>query len=82
VQGGELTEEHVKLLTGDGGRLVIDLSDPLLAFRFGEPREFIDSSDWTVEQLHASSLIITFPPPFPSLCEEEIRNVCLMELVE
>lgn len=55
----------VSLVTGDGGRIEVDISEPEIEYRYSEPRElpeFALKHELTEEQQLASSLMVLFPP--------------------
>ncbi len=64
-----LSAGNVGLSTSDGGRIVVDFSDPELVFKYSEAREFpeiVEGWGLTAEQCLASSLMFLFPVRFPS----------------
>jgi hypothetical protein len=59
-----VTDESVGLTTSDGGRIVVDISEPGTAFKYAERRELPKLAErfgLTGEQLFAPSITMLFP---------------------
>jgi hypothetical protein len=62
---GFVSDETVGLITSDGGKVVVGLSEEGTKFKYSEMREFSELArklDLTPEQRFASSLMLMFPP--------------------
>jgi hypothetical protein len=87
---GLLSEDgKVGLVTSDGGRIVVDLSEPGAEFKYAEPREFPDTAaslGLSAAQRIASSVTLVFPPREDSDSEgsdtPSPEVVTLIELVD
>ncbi len=81
-QIGLISDESIGLVTVDGGKLVIDISESGVEFRYSEPREFPvigKKFGLTAEQQFASGVTIFFPA---ETVDEEEECLHLSELIE
>lgn len=84
---GYISNEIVGLVTEDGGKLAIDVSEPEVEFRYSEPREFpaiAEKLGLSIEQQFASGLTIYFPRSFFVEGEEteDLEMLHLSELIK
>ena len=88
---GLVEDARVELVTSDGGRIAVVLSDPGINFKYAEPREFPEmgaSSEMTAGQQFSSIIGVLFPrrilADFPDDTEDvsEAESLMLMELIK
>lgn len=84
-------DTRVELVTSDGGRIAVVLSDPGIDFKYAEPREFPEigaSSEMTAGQQFSSIIAVRFPRriladlPADTVDVSEAESFMFMELID
>jgi hypothetical protein len=81
-----VSDSTIGLVTIDGGKIEVDISEPGTEFKYAQPRElpeFASKHGLTDEQKLASSLMVLFPPrEAGELTEGNAESISFRELVE
>jgi len=81
-----VSDSAIGLVTSDGGKIEVDVSESGTEFKYSQPRElseFASKHGLTDEQKLASSLMVLFPPrEAEELTEKNAECISFLEIVE